>query len=99
MPPKLKPIKQVELWKKWVPLLPEYARAITYPKPSDDIVEIIKERNRAKTKEINKRKKVYTSIEVVVADTLTSIETAVVVIDTTSVTHVIVMLDYDSINV
>ena len=50
-PTALKPIKQVELWKKWGPLLPEEARAITCPKPSDEVIESIKERTRMKGKE------------------------------------------------
>lgn len=50
-PTPLKPIKQVELWKKWGPLLPEEARVITCPKPSDEVIESIKERTRAKGKE------------------------------------------------
>ena len=32
-PTPLKPIKAVELWKKWGTLLPKYARLITCPKP------------------------------------------------------------------
>ncbi len=49
-PTALKPIKQVELWKKWGPLIPEEFRADTCPKPSDEIIESIKKRNREKSK-------------------------------------------------
>ena len=31
----LNPIKPVELWKKWGPLLPKYVRLINFPKPSN----------------------------------------------------------------
>ena len=34
-PTTLKPIKSVELWNNWVPLLTKYERLITYPKPSN----------------------------------------------------------------
>ena len=48
-PTPLKPIKAVELWKKWLHLLPNYARLIIFPKPSNEIIDSIKERNRNKT--------------------------------------------------
>ena len=61
----LRPIKQVELWKKWGPLLPEAARKITCPKPSDEVIESIKLSNREKTKtrQKNKRKRKETTNE------------------------------------
>ena len=61
----LRPIKQVELWKKWGPLLPEAARKITCPKPSDEVIESIKLSNRQKTKTRKKikRKRKETAIE------------------------------------
>ena len=61
----LRPIKQVELWKKWGPLLPEAARKITCPKPSDEVIESIKLSNREKTKTRKnmKRKRKETAIE------------------------------------
>ena len=46
-----KPIKAVEIWKKWVPLIPKYARLITFLKPSNEIIDCIKERNTNKTRE------------------------------------------------
>ena len=56
-PTGLKPIKQVELWKKWAPLIPEKYRADTCPKPSDEVINSIKERNREKSKNRKKLKK------------------------------------------
>ena len=56
-PTPLKPIKSVELWKKWGSLLPKYTRLITYPKPSNGIIDSIKEINRNKTWENTKRKR------------------------------------------
>ena len=57
IPTALKPIKQVELWKKWGPLIPEEYRADTCPKPSDEVINSIKERNREKSKLRTKQKK------------------------------------------
>jgi hypothetical protein len=52
-PPGLRPIKQVELWKKWGPLLPESAREVTCPKPPDEIIESIKKAiGRSRSKEL-----------------------------------------------
>ena len=66
-PTPLRPIKQVELWKKWAPLLPEYARAITCPKPPDEVIALIKTRNREKTRkkteEKNSKKKEGMAVE------------------------------------
>ena len=46
----LKPIKQVELYKKWRPLLPEeYADEIC-PKPPDSILEMVKNERAEKQK-------------------------------------------------
>ena len=49
-PTPLNPIKAVELWKKWLHLLPNYARLITSPEPSNEIIDSIKERNHNKTR-------------------------------------------------
>ena len=38
----IKPIKQVELYQKWGPLLPKEAREITCPRPSDEIINKVK---------------------------------------------------------
>ena len=56
-PTPLKPIKAVELWKKWGPLLPKYARLITCPKTSNEIIYSIKDRNKNKKRERTKRKR------------------------------------------
>lgn len=56
-PTPLKPIKQVELWKKWGPLLPEGAREETCPRPSDDVIKSIKDRNSEKGRLKAKQKK------------------------------------------
>ena len=46
----LKPIKQVELYKKWRPLVPEeYADEIC-PKPSDSVFEMVKNERSEKQK-------------------------------------------------
>ena len=52
----LNPIKAVELWNKWGTLLPKYARLITCPKPSNEIIDSIKQINCNKTRESTKRK-------------------------------------------
>ena len=44
IPTPLRPIKQVELWKKWVPLIPEKYKPDTCPKPTDAIINSIKNR-------------------------------------------------------
>ena len=63
VPTGLKPIKQVELWKKWAPLLPEEFRADTCPKPSDEVINSIKERNKEKSKLRTKQKKLKNAKE------------------------------------
>ena len=62
-PTPMKPIKQVELWKKWGPLIPEQYRADTCPKPSDEVINSIKERNREKSKIRTKQKKLQSANE------------------------------------
>ena len=54
VPTPLKPIKQVELWKKWGPLLPEYARKVTCPRPTDEVIRSIKEKIRKREKGQNR---------------------------------------------
>jgi hypothetical protein len=51
-PPGLKPIKQVELWKKWGPLIPEDERDALCPKPPDNIISAV-----AKERTDNARRK------------------------------------------
>ena len=48
-PTPLNPIKSVEIWKKWVTFLPKYSIPITCPKPSNEIIDSIKEINGNKT--------------------------------------------------
>ena len=62
-PTPLKDIKQVELWKKWGPLLPEEARALTCPKPPDSVINSIKVQNREKSKKRTDRKKLQNGTE------------------------------------
>ena len=56
-PTPLNPIKALELWKKWGPLLKKYASLITCSKPSNEIIDSIKEINLNKTQEMIKRKR------------------------------------------
>ncbi len=63
VPTPLKPIKQVELWKKWAPLIPEEFRP-EYPKPSDEVINSIKERNREKSKIRTQQKKLQNAKEI-----------------------------------
>ena len=48
--PPLRPIKQVELYSKWRPLIPERYQDETCPKPSDEVIASIKAENREKHK-------------------------------------------------
>ena len=49
-PKPLRSIKQVELCSKWEPLLPKEAVDKTFPKPSDEIIELVKERRKEKNR-------------------------------------------------
>ena len=62
-PTPLREIKQVELWKKWGPLLLEEARAKTCPKPPDSVINSIKVQNREKSKKWTDRKKLQNGTE------------------------------------
>ena len=55
--PELKAIKAVELYTKWRPLLPSWARDITCPKPSDDAIKKIRLSKSTKTKERTEKRK------------------------------------------
>ena len=56
-PPGLKPIKQVELYKNWRPLVPDEYKDAICPKPSDAILEVVKkERAEKKKKKIVQKK-------------------------------------------
>ena len=46
--PGIKEIKQVEMYQKWRPLLPEYAKDITCPKPIDRVIENIRSQKSRK---------------------------------------------------
>ena len=46
----LKPLKMVELYTKWGPLLPDNVRHITCPKPPDHIIELVKKERQLKRK-------------------------------------------------
>ena len=41
-------IKQVDIWTKWRPLIPEKHRDITCPKPSEEILTAEKKRKKEK---------------------------------------------------
>jgi len=73
VPTPLKPLKQYELWKRWRPLLPEYARDITCPKPSDEVIKSIKERTRNKGRIRTAAKKQKTVEESIVDSTSSSV--------------------------
>ena len=55
--PGLRPIKQVELYSKWGPLLPEKDRLVTCPKPPDEIVQMVKKEKNTKAAISRKKKK------------------------------------------
>jgi hypothetical protein len=101
-PTALKPIKQVELWKKWGPLLPEEARAITCPKPSDEVIESIKERTKMKGKERlaekKKRKKVAAEDAVAAAGHAESMTTADTTQNTNNNEMIVSLEDHDGDN-
>ena len=49
-PPGLKPIKQVKLYKKWWPLVPDEYKDDICPKPHDSVFEILKKEKADKQK-------------------------------------------------
>ena len=49
--PGLKDIKFVELFTKWRPILPSWARDSTCPKPPDEVLERVKASRTSKSKE------------------------------------------------
>ena len=49
-PQPLRPIKQVELYTKWGPLLPKWAAEITCPRPSDEVIKGVKENRNKKNR-------------------------------------------------
>ena len=56
-PPGLNKLKQVDLYKKWRPLLPPQFRDITCPKPPDTIVLEVREERRTKARHRQQKKK------------------------------------------
>ena len=46
--PGLRPIKQVELYTKWRPLLPPHAAAVTCPKPTDEVLNMVRDEKKSK---------------------------------------------------
>jgi len=48
--PELKPIKQVELYTKWRPVVPEEFRDHICPKPPDHVLELVKKQKAEKQK-------------------------------------------------
>mmetsp|Transcript_29630 Transcript_29630/g.43116 ORF Transcript_29630/g.43116 Transcript_29630/m.43116 type:complete len:98 (+) Transcript_29630:515-808(+) len=49
-PPGIQDIKQVEMYTKWRHLLPDYAKDVTCPKPSDTVIKKIRDERNAKAK-------------------------------------------------
>jgi len=47
-PPGMKPIKQVELWKKWGPFIPEDERNELCPKPPNDVIKAVAQEKASK---------------------------------------------------
>ena len=86
-PTTLKTIKYVELWKKWGTLLPKYARLINCPKPSNEIIDSIKERNHNNMRESTKRKR---SKETATSNTTSLVNGAdtILVVETSNITAI-----------
>ena len=63
--PGLRPIKQVELYSKWGPLLPEEDCLITCPKPKDNIIEMVKKEKATKAA-VSRNKKSRSRIIIVI---------------------------------
>ena len=56
--PGIRPIKQVELYQKWRPLLPKEKRDLTCPKPTAEVMTKVRDDKRAKAATARKRKKI-----------------------------------------
>ena len=61
--PGLRDIKAVELYTKWRLLLPEWARDSTSPRPSDEVIGVVKATKNAKVRARTKRKRSMLAIE------------------------------------
>ena len=55
--PELRDIKAVELYTKWRPLLPEWARDSTCPKPSEKVLEKVRASKSSKSKQLIEKKR------------------------------------------
>ena len=55
--PELRDIKAVELYTKWRPIIPSWARDLTCPKPSDDVLQKVKLSRSVKIKERTQKRK------------------------------------------
>ena len=55
--PKLRDIKAVELYTKWRPILPSWARNVTCPKPTDAVLQKVKLSRSVKIKERTQKRK------------------------------------------
>ena len=60
--PGLRPIKQVELYSKWRPLLPKWAQNTTCPKPSDEVLEVVRKMKRSQTADKRNSKRAKKSV-------------------------------------
>lgn len=60
-PRPLRPIKQVELYCKWGPLLPKEAAAVTFPKPSEKVMKLVRKTKNAKSCKKAKEKRSHTN--------------------------------------
>ena len=56
--PGIPEIKQVEMFTKWRPLLPPYARDLTCPRPSDRVLQNIKDERNTKRRKKEQEKAV-----------------------------------------
>ena len=61
-PPGLKPIKQVELYTKWRPLLPKEVQDMTCPRPSEEVLNLIKAERKMKYQKCQSLKKENSNI-------------------------------------
>jgi hypothetical protein len=55
--PGIKPIKQVELYKKWRPFIPSQFRDEIYPRPSDEVIASVKNDRNKKAREGTAKKR------------------------------------------
>ena len=53
----LAPIKQVEMWQKWGPLLPIHKREITCPRPPQEVIDLVMNERKVKSRKYAQKKK------------------------------------------